>query len=57
MFHSNPNHSMKISISKYLLWAALAGHEAAIQELDLIIKKGDCQMIWKEYSLVVERLV
>lgn len=51
MVKANPNHSMRVSISVYLLWAALAGNEMAMEELDRIIREGDCQMFWTDYSL------
>lgn len=52
MKRANPNHSMSVTISKYLLWAALAGNEMAIEELERLIRAGDCQIVWSDYSLL-----
>lgn len=51
MKRADPNHSMRVFIPKYLLRAALAGNEVAIDELDHIIRLGDCQMVWSDYCL------
>ena len=41
MSGSNPNHTMKITISKYLFDKALSGDVEAAKYLDKIIKNGD----------------